>query len=361
MSTRFNRLSLRVPATLVLLLTFGVFPVLMSPAPASAHDHEKPKAPITKDHSKEDDHHAKAVAKTYSCPMHPQVKQKQPGECAICGMDLVADKAAMRFTTLLQPAQPVAGQPFWLSYRFATAAGDAPDLVEVHTKLSHLIVVSKDLSYFDHLHPEQVAPGKFMIQLTLPAGGDYVIYPDATARGGAPQVERFAFRVDGTKAAVVSLKPTDMSVMSGDYDIHLALDPQGLKVGEATFTFHITKHGQPATDLMPYLGAGGHLVIISQDTKEFLHAHPEDGEHEGMAMGGDHEGMKMGDEHAGMDMGGEHEGMDMDGKTDKPSMETVPGTVSFHTVIPAAGRYKAWGQFLTPSGVIIAPFVIDVR
>ena len=26
---------------------------------------------------------------TYTCPMHPQIKQGQPGECSICGMDLV--------------------------------------------------------------------------------------------------------------------------------------------------------------------------------------------------------------------------------------------------------------------------------
>jgi len=352
-----NQLGLRASATLLLLLTYGVIPALMSPVPASAHDHEKPKAPVVKDHHAK----AKGAKMMYSCPMHPQMKQMMPGTCSMCGMDLVAAPPNMRFTTLLQPAMPVAGQPFWLSYRFAAANGDAPDLVEMHTKLSHLIVVSKDLSYFDHVHPEQVAPGKFMIQLTLPVGGDYVLYPDATARGAAPQVERFAFRVDGPKAAAVPLKPTDMSVMAGDYDIHLMLDPQGLKVGEAAFTFHITKHGQPATDLMPYLGAGGHLVIISQDTKEFLHAHPEAGEHSGMAMGGMHEGMEMGGEHEGMDMGGDQAGMDMNSNPDDAGMAAAPGTVAFHTVIPAAGRYKAWGQFLSPTGVIIAPFVIDVR
>jgi rubrerythrin len=25
----------------------------------------------------------------YTCPMHPQVQQAQPGKCPICGMDLV--------------------------------------------------------------------------------------------------------------------------------------------------------------------------------------------------------------------------------------------------------------------------------
>lgn len=25
----------------------------------------------------------------YTCPMHPEVKEKEPGQCPICGMDLV--------------------------------------------------------------------------------------------------------------------------------------------------------------------------------------------------------------------------------------------------------------------------------
>ncbi len=26
---------------------------------------------------------------TYTCPMHPEVKQNQPGKCSKCGMNLV--------------------------------------------------------------------------------------------------------------------------------------------------------------------------------------------------------------------------------------------------------------------------------
>ncbi len=30
---------------------------------------------------------------TYTCPMHPEVEQDTPGQCNICGMDLVEKKA----------------------------------------------------------------------------------------------------------------------------------------------------------------------------------------------------------------------------------------------------------------------------
>ncbi len=32
---------------------------------------------------------APSQAQTYTCPMHPQVREEQPGQCPICGMDLV--------------------------------------------------------------------------------------------------------------------------------------------------------------------------------------------------------------------------------------------------------------------------------
>jgi hypothetical protein len=35
---------------------------------------------------------AKAVVKTYTCPMHPEVISHQPGRCPNCGMDLVEKK-----------------------------------------------------------------------------------------------------------------------------------------------------------------------------------------------------------------------------------------------------------------------------
>jgi predicted Zn-ribbon and HTH transcriptional regulator len=30
------------------------------------------------------------TTKTYSCPMHPEVKLDKPGKCPKCGMDLIA-------------------------------------------------------------------------------------------------------------------------------------------------------------------------------------------------------------------------------------------------------------------------------
>ena len=32
------------------------------------------------------------TAKTYTCPMHPEVKSDKPGKCSKCGMELIPKK-----------------------------------------------------------------------------------------------------------------------------------------------------------------------------------------------------------------------------------------------------------------------------
>ncbi len=59
-----------------------------------------------------------------------------------------------------------------------------------HEKLLHLIVVSKDLSYFDHIHPEYKGSGEFEIATTFPAGGDYKLIADYVPAGGGRRPER---------------------------------------------------------------------------------------------------------------------------------------------------------------------------
>lgn len=243
----------------------------------------------------------------------------------------------LKLSVHVDPASPRAGQPFWFSYRLKTPDGKAPDLTVTHENLSHFIVVRDDLQYFDHVHPQQVEPGKFMVQLTLPTGGHYVIYADATPAGEHTVVKQVDLLVIGDDMPAPSkLAPSDDLFTDGAYSVHFMPSPAKLEVGSASLTFHVMRDGEPATDLKPYLGAGGHLVVVSEDTQEFLHAHPED------AMGGDHENME-GMDHGSMEMGA-----------------GAPGEVSFHTEFPKPGLYKMWAQFLTSEGVLIAPFVADV-
>ncbi|MCA9565051.1 MAG: efflux RND transporter periplasmic adaptor subunit, partial [Myxococcales bacterium] len=56
----------------------------MSPAPNASSSESAPHA------TQEHEEHSDASDGHYYCPMHPQVRSNEPGQCPICGMDLVA-------------------------------------------------------------------------------------------------------------------------------------------------------------------------------------------------------------------------------------------------------------------------------
>ena len=88
---------------------------------------------------------------------------------------------------------------------------------------------------------------------------------------------------------------------------------------ETGVRFHVSDAATslPVTDLEPYLGASGHLLIVNHDLTAAIHAHPE-----GAATSGP--------------------------------------VVTFAPVFPAPGRYKVWVQFQRKGAVVTAAFVIDV-
>ncbi|MDP3557666.1 MAG: hypothetical protein Q8T03_09850 [Bacteroidota bacterium] len=56
----------------------------------------------------------------------------------------------------------------------AEKENEAVPLQVIHEKKLHLIVVSKDLAYFEHIHPEYQADGSYQIKI-LPKGKAYTI------------------------------------------------------------------------------------------------------------------------------------------------------------------------------------------
>ncbi|MGH3587045.1 MAG: hypothetical protein ACRDQ0_12055, partial [Pseudonocardia sp.] len=53
-----------------------------------------------------------------------------------------------------------------------------------HDKRMHLIVVRRDTTGFQHVHPEMAADGTWSVPLTLPAGGSYRAFADFAPTGG---------------------------------------------------------------------------------------------------------------------------------------------------------------------------------
>lgn len=235
------------------------------------------------------------------------------------------------------------------------------DLDTVHEKVLHLLAVSKDLSWFAHEHPTRRADGAFTMPMTFPAGGEYTLYFDFTPKGSSQQVVPVKVTASGAAKAAVPLK-VDAGTPKTIDGFTVAMDTEGaIKAGgSAHMAFTITKDGKPVTTLRPYLGAMGHLVIISEDGTQFVHAHPhEGGEHGagGHDAHGGHGAETKKDDHAG------HGGA---GPKAADAGKSMGGPkVDFEAHFKEPGIYKAWAQFNVGTAekerVLTVPFTFTVE
>lgn len=189
----------------------------------------------------------------------------------------------------------------------------------VHEKQMHLIIVSKDLSFFNHIHPDNKGNGMFTVTTQFPTAGEYKVIADITPTGMGAMNKSQWFTIQGTAPVAKVIEPdTSLTKLVDGKEVTLTSD--NLTAGkELALNFNIkdTQTKQPVTDLQPYLGAVGHVVILSQDAENYLHVHPADEK----AKGPD---------------------------------------AKFMTTFPHSGVYKIWGQFQHNGKVITVPFVVKV-
>jgi hypothetical protein len=105
-----------------------------------------------------------------------------------------------------EPGTIQAGQPATLAFTVKDKQGGVvKDLQIVHEKPMHLLVVSRDLAEFYHIHPEQSADGSYRVEHTFPNGGEYKLYADFTPKEATQVVEQVDLKVGGQERAAVPL------------------------------------------------------------------------------------------------------------------------------------------------------------
>jgi hypothetical protein len=285
--------------------------------------------------------HTHTAQTKYTCPMHPEVVADKPGNCSKCGMQLVKmdtkeveSTYGINYTVSPKPVQP--GMEEDLSFAINMGGIGVSKFKTVHTKPMHLVIVNRSLTYFAHVHPVQNREGVFHLKYAFPSSDSYLIFPDVTPVGATHNtVFHLEQGVGESNGVVATLTPSSTFAQDG-YEYNLNLLPAGGSLGSSTtLAIDVKKDGKRVTKFGKYLGALGHMVIISQDGKDFLHAHP-------------HEGKKS------------HELMDMPGM-DAAAMESKPGTVNFLTSFAHAGLYKVWAQFNIGGKIRTTEFVIAIK
>ena len=154
---------------------------------------------------------------------------------------------------------------------------------KINGKIVHLIIVDSQLKYFDHIHPEQTEKG-FTINYKFPKDDVYHLYLDFQPFGAIEQQIANTITVGNVDKPVFStaIPDTNLTKTFGDYEVTMdypkPLKSEQISVGQQILTFNIkdaaTKN--PINNLKPYLDAFGHLVMINQQTFEYVHVHPRD-------------------------------------------------------------------------------------
>jgi hypothetical protein len=165
------------------------------------------------------------------------------------------------------------GKPFNLAFRIVGRDGQTVRDFDVeHTKRMHFIVVRRDMTGFQHLHPTRAQNGTWTVPVTLPHAGSYRMFADFSVNG-KPHTLADDVTADGNVRSQTLPVPTRTVKVDG---LRVALNEGASHAGEESqLGFTVTRNGRPVA-LQNYLGAKGHLVALRQGDLAFLHVHPDE-------------------------------------------------------------------------------------
>jgi hypothetical protein len=203
------------------------------------------------------------------------------------------------------------------------------------------VLVSKDLSSFQHLHMEDYYPltadalraATFHFPVTLPYAGEYRLVFDYAHENQWLQTDDW-MTVDGDVPQLdAPVEDWSTTQVVDGMQIELVWDNNPVATYEAQWHIHITQDGADVTDLVQYLGADAHALLITEDASWAAHTHAWVPGLETMSPD-----MSMGHLYPGPDL-------------------------PFHFTFPAPGNYKAFIQFARaadPDTAFVVPFWIEV-
>ena len=163
--------------------------------------------------------------------------------------------------------------PSTFVFRIDTSTGVVLTKFELlHERRLHLIVLSRNLVDYLHVHPTMDSDGSWRVAVPPLNPGSYRVYADFQPTGSERITLGSDLQVPGP-VPTVALPPMSPTAETDGYQVAMSGVPI---VGSSTLNFDVSHNGQSlATD--PYLGAAGHLVVIRAGDLGYLHVHPSDG------------------------------------------------------------------------------------
>ncbi len=225
---------------------------------------------------------------SYYCLVHPEVRAKGPGICSKCGDPLAPgdpwDQREYILDVRTAPAAPRAGAPVRLHLAVLDPDSRSPvfDFRILQGRRFHAFVISRDLTDFAHLHPEQEADGSWSVAHRLARPGYYRVMASFAPVGGPPQIVARTIVTAGYAGDLVastpSLKPDRRFVATeGQTRVELVIESAPIVAGRTVrLRYEMTAAGEPATDIEPYDAGFGYAFALSEDSLEFVQVHQLD-------------------------------------------------------------------------------------
>lgn len=251
--------------------------------------------------------------------------------------------------------------PGWLKAR------RLDDFVLDHNHLMHLYMIREpNLDVVFHLHPDQIAPGQFELQMPSVPAGQYRLYADVVHANGFPEtlvanitlpaitgIPLAGDNSEGTAPPIAQSSPSAVCPtptvkpsfrLPDSYTIRWNNpEPQPAKTPELYEFSLFAPDGKPAPDTALYMGMLGHAAFVKIDGTVFAHVHPSGTVSMAalmMAEAQNQTPQKQSGSMSGMQMSG----TDMSGMAHSGESEHLPNTVGFPYGFPTPGQYRIFVQ-----------------
>ncbi|MGH3904650.1 MAG: hypothetical protein ACRDTE_10740 [Pseudonocardiaceae bacterium] len=194
-------------------------------------------------------------------------QDEKPGGLSVADQGYVLWPAATRF-----PSGETSEFTFTI---FTVDRAPVTDFALDHDKRMHMVLVRRDMTEYQHLHPTMDPDGTWTVRLRLDEPGSYRAF--ATFRPGKA-AEPVTLGVDLESPGLVEPQAVSQPSELTEVDEYtVMLDGTVIAGGVSRLYMTVLRDNESVTDLQPYLGANGHMVMLREGDLGYLHVHPVPG------------------------------------------------------------------------------------
>lgn len=216
----------------------------------------------------DDDHHDSEPSVSNHGRYSPQGYADTGSHALPGGLTIAADGLQLEASeTRIEP-----GKTLRWTYRVLDEEREVvTEFEEAHDQLAHLILVRRDLTRFQHLHPTLAEDGTWTAEFVLPDPGVYRAFVDILVDGRPTTLG-----LDVLSSGPAQYEDPPQTTRQAELNsYHVKLTPDQIPTNETVGIEFEVRGDDGVAHLDPYLGALGHLVALRDGDLAYLHVHPK--------------------------------------------------------------------------------------